>query len=209
MYRVTIASAILAVTVLTSVSASANDKEGVYVTVGGTLLSADLDLSGLEAAGQTVDLGEEDADIFMINGRVGYRFNDYFAVEGEIGFGTGGDDFDRTIPVDGGALGIIDVDANVELDVDNYYIGFARAIYPVSDQFDIFVRGGFGEANAEATVVASAFGQTASASASEDESGFAYGIGGQYNFTEKDGIRADFTLLDDVDIISLAYSRRF
>jgi len=126
MYRATIASAILAVMVLTSVSASANDKEGVYVTVGGTLLSADLDLSGLEAAGQTVDLGEEDADIFMINGRVGYRFNDYFAVEGEIGFGTGGDDFDRTIPVDGGALGIIDVDANVELDVDNYYIGFAK-----------------------------------------------------------------------------------
>jgi len=111
--------------------------------------------------------------------------------------------------VDGGALGIIDVDANVELDVDNYYIGFARAIYPVSDQFDIFVRGGYGEANAEAAIVASAFGQTASAEASQDESGFAYGIGGQYNFTEKDGIRADFTLLDDVDIISLAYSRRF
>jgi len=79
----------------------------VYVTVGGTLLSADLDLSGLEAAGQTVDLGEEDADIFMINGRVGYRFNDYFAVEGEIGFGTGGDDFDRTIPVDGSIITIL------------------------------------------------------------------------------------------------------
>jgi len=209
MYKAMIVSAILAVSTLTSVSALANDKDGIYVTVGATLLSADLDLSNLEAAGQTVDLGEEDLNVFMINGRVGYRFNDYFAVEGEIGFGTGGDDFDRVIPVDGGALGVINVDSNIDLDVDNYYIGFARAIYPVSDQFDIFVRGGYGEANAEAAIVATAFGQTASAEASQDESGFAYGIGGQYNFTEKDGIRADFTLLDDVNIISLAYSRRF
>jgi len=188
MYKAMIVSAILAVSTLTSVSALANDKDGIYVTVGATLLSADLDLSNLEAAGQTVDLGEEDLNVFMINGRVGYRFNDYFAVEGEIGFGTGGDDFDRVIPVDGGALGVINVDSNIDLDVDNYYIGFARAIYPVSDQFDIFVRGGYGEANAEAAIVATAFGQTASAEASQDESGFAYGIGGQYNFTEKDGI---------------------
>ena len=52
-------------------------------------------------------------------------------------------------------------------------------------------------------------GFTASGSGSASESGFAYGVGGQYNFTEHDGIRADYTRLEDTDIISLAYSRSF
>lgn len=209
MHRATIISAILALSTLTTATASANDKDGIYVTIGATLLSSELDLTDLDVAGQAVDLGTEDADITIINGRVGYRFNDYFAVEGEIGFGTGGDDIDRVVPVDGGILGTVNVDVNATLDVDTYYIGFARAIYPISDQFDIFIRGGFGEANAEADLIGNALGQTLAASASQDESGFAYGIGGQYNFTEKDGVRVDYTLLEDTDIISLAYSRRF
>ena len=52
-------------------------------------------------------------------------------------------------------------------------------------------------------------GFTAAGSGSVNESGFAYGLGGQYNLTAHDGIRVDYTLLEDTDIISLAYSRRF
>ena len=141
MFKTATGSVLLALSLFTAATASANDKEGVYVTIGGTLLSTELDLSDLNVADQAVDLGTEDADVTMINGRVGYRFNDYFAVEGEIGFGLGDDDFDRLIPVD--VLGSpVDVDTNVALGVDNYYIGFARGIYPVSDQFDIFARVG-------------------------------------------------------------------
>jgi len=219
MYRTTIVSAILAVSALTTATATADDKDGIYVTIGATLLSSELDLTDLDLTnqnfgGQTVDLGvldlgTEDADIFMINGRIGYRFNDYFAVEGEVGFGTGGDDINRVIPVEVAPFGTVNVDATATLDVDAYYIGFARGILPVSDEFDLFVRVGYGEANAGADFTFSALGLTGSTSISDNESGFAYGVGGQYNFTEKDGIRADYTLLDDTDIISLAYSRRF
>ncbi len=213
MQRAMTISAILAVSALTAVSASANDgqehdKDGVYVTIGGTILSTELDLNGLDVSGQTVDLGVEDTSITMINGRIGYRLNDFFAVEGEVGFGLGGDDFDRTIPVD--VLGMpVNVDTNVTLDVKNYYVAFARGILPVSDDFDIFARVGYGEATAEVDVVGTALGFTASGSDEQSESGIAYGVGAQYNLTGHDGIRADYTRLDDTDIISLAYSRRF
>ena len=208
MSRLTTLSIILAMSSLTAASASANDKQGVYATIGGTILSTELDLSDVDVADQVIDLGKEDTSITMINGRLGYRLNDFFAVEGEVGFGLGGDDFDRTIPVD--VLGsTLNVDANVELDVKNYYIGFARGIFPVTESFDIFARAGYGKATAKADIIGTVAGFTASGSASDNASGLAYGVGGQYNITAHDGIRADYTRLDNTDIISLAYSRRF
>jgi len=193
---------------LTSVSASAADKDGVYATIGGTLLSTELDLTDVDISGEVVDFGVEDANITMLTGRLGYRLNDFFAVEGEVGFGLGGDDFDRTVPIQ--VLGTTaNVDTNVTLDVKNYYIAFARGILPVSEQFDIFARVGYGQATAEADIVGSFAGFSASGSAEDDASDFAYGVGAQFNFTENDGIRADYTRLEETNIISLAYSRRF
>lgn len=193
---------------LAATSASAADKDGVYATIGGTFLSTELDLTDIDVSGQAVDLGVEDANITMLTGRLGYRLNDFFAVEGEVGFGLGGDDFDRTIPVQ--VLGTTaNVDTNVTLDVKNYYIAFARGILPVSEQFDLFARVGYGQATAEADITGSLAGFTASGSAEDDADGIAYGVGAQFNFTENDGIRADYTRLDETNIISLAYSRRF
>jgi len=208
MFRATTFCTILAVTSLASASASGQEQEGVYATIGGTILSTELDLTDIDMSGQTLDLGVEDADITMITGRLGYRLNDFFAVEGEVGFGLGGDDFDRAIPVD--VLGTTaTVDSNITLDVKNYYIGFARGILPVSKQFDVFARAGYGKATAEADIVGTLSGFTASGSAEDNASGFAYGVGAQYHFTNNDGVRADFTRLEDTNIISLAYSRRF
>lgn len=209
MFRMMTISAILALSTLSTMSAVANDKDGIYVTVGGTFLSSELDLTNIDIGDQATDLGTEDVDAFIINGRIGYRFNDYFAVEGELGFGTGGDEIDRVIPLDVDPIGTLNVDTNVALDVENYYVGFARGILPVSEQFDLFVRVGYGEANADADVIGNALGFTAATSVSQSESGLAYGVGGQFDFTENDGIRADYTRLDDTDIISLAYARRF
>ncbi len=208
MQRMTTLSLIAAVLALTTTSASAADKDGVYATIGGTYLSTELDLSDIDVSGETVNLGVQDADITMISGRLGYRINDFFAVEGEAGFGLGGDDFDRAVPIN--VLGnIANVDTNVTLDVKNYYIAFARGILPVSEDFDLFARIGYGQATAEADIVGTFSGFTASGSAEDDASGLAYGVGAQFNFTESDGIRADYTRLDETNIISLAYSRRF
>lgn len=193
---------------MVSTPAFGDEKDGVYVTIGATNLSSDIDLSDLDVAGQNVDFGSEDVSVIMLTGRLGYRLNDFFALEGEAGFGLGGDDFDRTVPVNVQGS-ILNVDTNVDLKVKNYAVGFARGILPVSDQFDIFARIGYGQATAKADVVASLSGLTASGSAEEDADGIAYGVGAQFNFTDNDGIRADYTRLEDTNIISIAYSRRF
>lgn len=208
MHKLISAGALTALFAMTAASASANDKEGVYVTIGGTILSTELDLTDVDVSGEIVDLGTQDLDVTMINGRVGYRLNDFFAIEGEAGFGLGGDNFDRTVPVD--VLGTaVDVALDADLNVKNYYVAFARGIMPISEQFDIFARVGYGQATAEADITGSALGFTASGSEEQDASDIAYGVGAQFNFTENGGIRADYTRLDETNIISLAYSHRF
>lgn len=201
-------SALFIASALIPFAAQADDTTGVYVGAGITQLSADLDLTDLDAGGQSIDLGEQSLDINMITGRLGYRLNKYIAVEGELGFGLGGDDFDQAIPVD--VLGTtLNVDSNVSLDIENYYVGFVRGILPISDEFEVFGRLGYGSATGKADVTASVAGFTASGSEEDDISGLAYGLGAQYNFTDKDGIRADYTRLEDANIISLSYARRF
>jgi len=188
--------------------ALAQDKEGAYVNIGVTQLSTELDLRDTDVSGQNVDLGVQDLDITMITGRIGYRIMDFVAIEGEVGFGLGGDDFTQTIPVD--VLGnTLNVDADIGLDVKNYYVGFVRGILPAGDQIDLFARVGYGQAEAEGDVLATLQGFSATASDSQKEDGIAYGVGAQFNFTDNDGIRGDYTRLEDTDIISISYSRRF
>lgn len=209
MSRIYYSSLALFFSLCAAMPAAADDNTGVYINLGVTQLSAELDLTDTQIQGQTVNLGEESSNIIMATGRLGYRLHENFAIEGEAGFGLGGgDDFSRVIPVGVGGT-IANVDTNIGLNVDNYYVAFGRAILPVSDQVDIFIRGGYGTAEPEAEVIASFGGVVAEGSVSDNASGFAYGIGGQFNFTPKDGIRADYTRLEDAGIVSIAYARRF
>jgi len=208
MKRLSVFSLAIIVSTIFTTSAAANDKSGAYVNIGITQLSTDLDLTQTDVGGQIANLGEQSSNITMITGRLGYRINDFFALEGEAGFGLGGDDFAQAVPVNVGGTPV-NVDTNVELDVKNYFVGFARGIFPVSEQFEVFIRGGYGTATAEADITASFAGLTASGSAEDSADGFAYGLGGQFNISDKDGIRADYTRLEDADILSIAYARRF
>ncbi len=197
---------------LISVPASAMDdaQKGAYVNLGVSQLSAELDLSDLSAQGTTVNLGEQDLDIYMLTGRVGYRLNDYIAIEGEAGFGLGGDSFQQVVPV-ATDIGTINVDTDVDLDIKNYGGIFARGILPVSDQFDLFARAGYGFAKASADVTASAAGISASASESETTDDFAFGVGAQYNFADRHGVRLDYASFGggDFDVISVSYALKF
>jgi len=208
MYRITTFSLAILIPVFLAPSAVADDKAGAYVNIGLTQLSTDLDLTQTEVQGQIANFGEQSLDITMLTGRIGYRINQYIALEGEAGFGFGGDDFNQSVPVDVGGT-LVNVDTNVELDVENYFVGFARGILPVSEQFELFIRGGYGSATAQADITASLAGLTASGSASDKANGFAYGVGGQFNISNKDGIRADYTRLEDANIFSISYARRF
>ena len=195
------------------IAAQDGGETGVYVNIGGAFLTADLDLSDIEVQGNNLNLGEEDADLFMINGRLGYRIHKFFAVEAEGGFGIGGDSIQRSVPVPVDLLGTVNVDVDADIDVSDYIVGMARAILPVNDRFDLFVRGGYGSASGEVDGVGTTDllgGITVTASESDNIDGFAYGIGAEYYLNENSGIRIDGSAIgSDAQFVSIAYSYRF
>jgi len=126
-----------------------------------------------------VDL-DDSADLGAIQGRLGYKFNPYVAVEAEAAFG-------------------VKDDADIELkhQVGAFVVGSA----PITPKANVFARVGYSGSTIDTPV-----GEI-------DGDGWAYGVGGQYDFTAKDGVRVDWTRHDydggDADVISVAYARKF
>jgi len=121
-----------------------------------------------------------DADLGAVNGRIGARFGRHLGVEGEAAFG-------------------VKDDSGVEL---NHSVAlYGVAFLPVSDQFDLLARVGFG--NTEVEVGGVDF----------DDDSVNYGIGAQWNFDEANAIRGDWTKIDsdtaEADVFSLNYVRKF
>ena len=129
-----------------------------------------------------------------LGGRVGYRINPYVGVEAEANFGVDDDKVD-----------VLGVPVKVELkrSVAAYAVGF----WPATEKLDLFIRAGYGNVK----IKASAFG----VSASGDDSGWNAGVGGQYFFTPKDGVRGEYTKYGlesngvDADTWSISYVRKF
>ncbi len=194
-------------------AAAQTSDQGAYASIGIALLSADLDLSNLDVQGNNVDLGEEDASIFLLNGRLGYRVNKFFAAEVEGGFGLGGDSLSRNLPVPVDGFGTVNVDLDADINVENYIAGFARAILPLTDKFDLFIRGGYGTAQAEANLAATTAllgGANVTAEDSASIDGFAYGVGAEYHISNRQSIRLDGSAINsDVQFISLSYGFKF
>ncbi len=110
---------------------------------------------------------------------------------GRVGVGFG-----QHFAVEGEAsLGVMD-DSGLELDSELGIFGVAKL--PVAPNFDVFARVGFARIET-------------SPGGSED--GVAYGVGGEFHLTDRDGIRGDWTRHDydagDVDALSISYVRRF
>ncbi|MEL6830040.1 MAG: outer membrane beta-barrel protein, partial [Pseudomonadota bacterium] len=79
------------------------------------------------------------------------------------------------------------IEASVGL---NYLVGaYGRAIWPVTERFDLFARAGWVQAELEADATA----QGESASISESGSGYALGIGATIGLTDRFYLRADYT----------------
>jgi outer membrane immunogenic protein len=116
----------------------------------------------------------DDVSLGGVTGRLGYRFHPNFAVEGEASIGVN----DDTI---GGAT--------VELD---HAVGvFGVGVVPVTPDFEVFGRVGYGQVKASASVPG--------VSVSADDDGFAFGAGAQYMLTPKFGLRGDYTRLEGED----------
>lgn len=126
----------------------------------------------------------DDANIGAIQGRLGYKFNPYVGIEGEAAFGVNGDT-------------VSGVDVDLQHEVGAYVVGFV----PVTPKADLFARVGYTSSSFDTSL------------GDVDGDGVAWGVGGQYHFTDKDGVRLDWTRHDydagEADVWALGYTRKF
>ena len=127
-----------------------------------------------------------------VTGRLGALFGRYLGVEGELSGGLQGD----TVSVNG-----VNVKTKANSQVAAYGVGFL----PVSPNLDLIARVGYGDTDvkAKAPNISVAGGNS-----------WNYGVGAQYLFDEKNGVRGDYTRYDYNDggaanVWSVAYIRKF
>lgn len=155
------------------------------------------------AAAQTVSKPE-------ISGSVGYS---HFVEEGSDGVGA------ITARLSGrlhanfgieaeGSFGVTSTDVSgLDFEMKNTIAVYAVGYLPLSDNFDLIGRVGYGRTEFEIS--------GGGLSASLDDAGFTGGLGAIYRFDDKNGIRADVTrhqykdLDAGWDALSVAYVRRF
>ncbi|MEM9053817.1 MAG: porin family protein [Pseudomonadota bacterium] len=158
--------------------------------VAPALAPAALAESDLYVTGGYSAFDGDGATLGALTVRGGLSFHENFGAELEGSFGIGAEDLD-SVP-------------GAEIELENQFGGFLVGRFPVADQIDILGRVGYttGEFQASNNGV----------SGDADVDGFAFGIGGEYMFTEQFGIRGDYTRIeaddDDldggVDVFSIA-----
>lgn len=134
----------------------------------------------------------QSVDVGAVTLRTGYEFTRHFGFEGQLDIGV----TDDTIIV---AATPVDVELNYAASL----FGIARA--PVSENVNLFIRGGYTAADVEASVPG--------VSVTSNTDGWAYGVGGEIFFDQYNGFRAGYTHHDfdssDADVLSISYVRRF
>ncbi len=144
---------------------------------------------GFYAGGAVTSMQAEDGGLEVettnLTAIAGYQVNQTFAVEGEFSF-----------PVQEDEISGVDVGLT-SLGV------FGKASFPLSPEFSAHGRIGF--VNLE--IEASGGGETVS----DDETGIAFGVGGEYAITSTAAIRADATFgdIDGVDLTALSLGAVF
>lgn len=119
----------------------------------------------------------EDATLGLAVARYNYSFTDYLAAEAEIGFGIVEDD------ISDGALDA-DVSANLS------YGLFGVVQYPLDERgSNLFARLGYQETELEFDIAG--IGET-----DVDTDGVAAGVGANYFFNDRSGVRFDYTYFD-------------
>lgn len=121
---------------------------------------------------------EEDWNAIML--QAGYKFNKYVALEGRYWFSIG----DATANDGDG-----DGDYDIEDDLTAWGI-YVKPMYPVAENFNIYALLGYANVEIE----------------NWDESGFSWGLGAAYSFTENVSVFVDFVRLYDDD--EMDYSKR-
>lgn len=145
-----------------------------------------------------------EAETYGADAKLGYNFNRYFGVEaqGVLGLST-----------DSSPIADFEGAATVSIKPEYTLGAFAVARLPLSERVEIFARGGVHNTRTNIQI-SNALGTNVD----EDKTGFAAGAGLQYNLDPKNGLRAEYTYLDnnessfgtvDREIVSLSYVRKF
>lgn len=163
--------------------------------MGTPALAQDNTRTGLYGSLGYSQMDGADGDLGAVTGRLGTRLNRNLGIEGELSTGVRDDDVSF-----GG------IDGSLKLDYDAAAYGVAYL--PISDNFELFGRLGYGTTSVEADVAG--FTQT------EDGESVNYGAGANWFFDESNGLRGDWTRRDftddgggEIDVYSVNYVRRF
>ena len=158
--------------------------------VGGNVGQAEVDdLCGeLSDVGTVTSCDEKDTAFKLF---AGYKFNQYFAVEGFYA------DFGEVSATVNGT--------DVDVDYDGYGLSVV-GILPATDNFDVFAKLGYYHAEADAS--------SSVGSVSSSGSDVTYGIGASYSFTEAFAVRAEWERFNtdddaDIDLLSAGVSYSF
>lgn len=144
-----------------------------------------------------------------IQGRVGYRFGEYWGVEGELAGGVKSDTISTTVGT-ASATGKAKINHQEAI----YGVGFL----PLGTNWDIVGRVGYGHTKATVSnITVSGPGVTANnLSGSAGGNSWNYGVGAQYHWDGANGIRADYTRESFTghnsghdDVWAVAFSHRF
>ncbi len=171
---------LIAAAVVSAIAAPAMAQSMQSPTYYGTLGYSQLD-------GSQGDLG-------AVTGRLGAKFTPNLGVEGEVSVGVKDENFT-----------VAGVDGKLKHNYDAAVYGVATL--PVTPQFELFGRVGYGTTEIEAKIPG--------VSAREDGESVNYGAGANYYFDGQNGIRGDWTRRDfrgdggEADVYSLNYVRRF
>lgn len=158
-----------------------------------------------------------EADTWGATARAGWQILPMFSLEADATFGFEDGDFDyRT------SEGDLSIDDNSDGDVAdvlsapgefglNYMFGaYGRLSFPVTPQWNAFVRAGYAYADVDSTITTPG-GTRFTLGDSED--GPSYGAGTSWNFNDNSAIRADYTYTDfdlaEVDAFSVTYQFKF
>jgi outer membrane immunogenic protein len=148
------------------------------------------------------DFNLKPVNLGAIQGRVGYRFNNWVGVEGELAGGVKDDHADVATGL--ASPPTVRVTTKLKHEEAIYGVGFL----PVSPNADLLARVGYGDTSGRG----SALGTTVGAHGDS----WNYGVGGQYHFDGVNGVRVDYTRQEFTngtsghgDVWAIAYSRRF
>lgn len=169
------------------------ENEGWYAVAFAGEASADgVDQAALDASlvlsGFTVDSSTVDDSDTAFGAAVGYQVTEYFAAElayvdlGEISYRA-----------------TIDGDDSATLDASARGPAFSLlGIVPIGERFAVYGRAGIALMDCEGEAALTIDGVTDSASDSTNRSNGLYGLGGEFNATDRFGVRLEWTRYADV-----------